>query len=51
MKAKEFFNIVIKKSYYDLTLDEKIAICKKHKAKWEGATVENGQTIILLSRG
>ena len=51
MKAKEFFNTVIERSYYDLTLDEKIAICNQYKAKWEGATVENGQTIILLSKG
>jgi len=50
MKAKVFFNVVLDVNYYDLTLDDKLEICRKYKGKWEGASYEYGKTTILLSK-
>ena len=50
MKKKEIFKVLLNVNYYDMTLDDKLEICRKNNARWEGACMEHGITIILLSR-
>ena len=50
MKKKEIFKVVLDVNYYDLSLDNKLDICREYKANWEGASYEYGKTIILLSK-
>lgn len=34
--------------YYTMSLDDKLEICRKHNAKWMGASYENKITYIIL---
>jgi hypothetical protein len=40
--------IKINIDYYTMSLNDKIEICRKHNAKWIGATYENKITTIIL---
>ena len=46
-KGGRLFLRTIKK-YWEITLDEKLDICRKYKGIWEGGSYESGITTLIL---
>ena len=47
-KSNEIFKVKLALNYYDLSLDDKLEICRNHGGSWVGASYDNGVTTILL---